>query len=464
MSNLMRGTRANILDAIGDTPIVKLNALASHTKAEIYVKCEFLNPGGSMKDRIAVNMIDAAEARGDIKPGGTIVEGTSGNTGMGLALVGAVRGYKCIFVMQDKQSEEKIRALRAVGAKVVICPTDVEPEDPRSYYSVSRRIAEETPNAYYVNQYGNAANPETHYKTTGPEIWEQTGGEFDVFVAGLGTGGTITGCGRFFREKNQDIKMVGVDPVGSLYYDYFKTGKMTQAHPYQVEGIGEDFLPTTIDFDVIDEVVRVTDKECFVTARELVRQEGILCGGSCGASVAGAIKYAESVNAPIRILAHLPDTAYRYLSKYLDDDWMRENGYMGPEPGMGRVCDMLTARGSDSSIVICQARDSVREAIALMTEHGFSQIPVLDGSKIKGIVAERDLLNYLAAGEAKLEAPIEDLVETQFASVDAETPVATVSGLFSNKVQVVLVLREKQIIGIITQIDLIEFLAGRLVG
>lgn len=460
---LMPGARANILDAVGGTPIVKLNKLGSHTKAEIYVKCEFLNPGGSMKDRIAINMIDAAEARGDIKPGGTIVEGTSGNTGMGLALVGAVRGYKCIFVMQDKQSEEKIRALRAVGAKVVICPTDVEPEDPRSYYSVSRRIAEETPNAFYVNQYGNPANPEAHYKTTAPEIWEQTDGEFDVFVAGLGTGGTITGCGRYFREKKPEIKMVGVDPVGSLYYDYYKTGKLTSAHPYKVEGIGEDFLPTTIDFNFIDEVVRVTDKECFVTARELVRQEGILCGGSCGASVAGAIKYAEMINAPVRILAHLPDTAYRYLSKYLDDEWMRENGYMGPEPGMGRVSDLIAMRDAHEVVTI-QCRDTIKDAIALMKKHGISQVPVLDGAKIKGIVAERDLLGYLAAGEAKLEAEVNDLVETNFASVDVDTPVATVSGLFSNRAHVVLVLRDKQIVGIITQIDLIEFLAGRLVA
>lgn len=461
MQTLMRGAKATILDAVGGTPIVKLNALGRHTKAEIYVKCEFLNPGGSMKDRIAINMINDAEARGDIKPGGTIVEGTSGNTGMGLALVGAVRGYKCIFVMQDKQSAEKIRALRAVGAKVVICPTDVEPDDPRSYYSVSRRIAEETPNAYYVNQYGNPSNPEAHYKSTAPEIWEQTGGDFDVFVAGLGTGGTITGCGRYFREQKPDIKVVGVDPVGSLYYDYFTMGKLTAAHPYKVEGIGEDFIPTTIDFEMIDEVIRVTDKECFVTAREMVRQEGILCGGSCGASVAGAIKYAEMCNRPEKILAHLPDTAYRYLSKYLDDDWMRENGYMGPEPGLGRVNDLLAGRPR-AEVRTCQVQDSVREVIGTMKNHGISQVPVLDGTTIRGIVAERDLLDFLADGEATLDASVGALVETHFASVDPETPIGTVSGLFSNRTHAVLVLRNRQIESIITQIDLIEFLAERL--
>ena len=227
---LMHGAKANILDAVGNTPIVKLNSIGTHTEAEIYVKCEYLNPGGSMKDRIAINMINDAEARGLIQPGGTIVEATSGNTGMGLALVAAVRGYKTIFIMPDKMSMEKIKALRAVGSKVVVTPTDVEPEDPRSYYSVSRRIAEETPNAFYANQYHNPSNPETHYKTTGPEIWEQTQGDFDIFVAGMGTGGTITGTGRFLKEKKPEMITVGVDPVGSLYYDYFKTGKLTEAH------------------------------------------------------------------------------------------------------------------------------------------------------------------------------------------------------------------------------------------
>ncbi|HET6343513.1 MAG TPA: cysteine synthase family protein, partial [Myxococcota bacterium] len=252
---MMRGAVPSILEAVGHTPLVKLNRVGSHTAAEIYVKCEYLNPGGSMKDRIAINIVNEAEKRGDIRDGGTIVEATSGNTGMGLALVAAVRGYKAIFVMPDKMSDEKIRALRAVGAKVVMCPTDVEPEDPRSYYSVSRRIADETPNAFYSNQYHNPANPEAHYKGTGPEIWEQTGGEFDVFCAGMGTGGTLSGTGRFLKERKADIQIVGVDPIGSLYYDYYKTGRLTTAHPYKVEGIGEDFLPSTMNLKILDEVV-----------------------------------------------------------------------------------------------------------------------------------------------------------------------------------------------------------------
>jgi cystathionine beta-synthase len=327
MNALMRGARPNILAAVGNTPLVKLNRLGQHTQAEIYVKCEFMNPGGSMKDRIAISIIDEAERSGALVPGGTVVEATSGNTGMGLALVAAVRGYRAIFVMPDKMSDEKIRALRAVGAKVVICPTDVAPEDPRSYYCVSRRLADETPNAFYANQYHNPANPAAHYTGTGPELWAQTGGEFDVFCAGMGTGGTLSGTGKFLKEKSSRIKIVGVDPMGSLYYDYFKTGQMTHATPYKVEGIGEDFLPSTMNLQAIDEVMRVTDRECFVTGRALVRQEGILAGGSAGAAVAGAIKYAEAHPGPLRMVVHLPDSASRYLSKYLNDDWMREHGY-----------------------------------------------------------------------------------------------------------------------------------------
>ncbi|MBC7794556.1 MAG: cysteine synthase family protein, partial [Clostridia bacterium] len=305
---LMPGSVANILDAVGRTPLVKLNHIGAHTRAEIYCKCEFMNPGGSMKDRIAINIINEAEKRGEIKSGGTIVEATSGNTGMGLALVGAVRGYKCVFVMPDKMSNEKIKGLRAVGAKVVICPTDVEPEDPRSYYSVSRRIAEETPNAFLANQYHNPANPDAHYKSTGPELWEQTHGEFDAFVAGMGTGGTLSGTGKYLKEKKPTMQVIGVDPIGSLYYDYFKTGRVTTAHPYKVEGIGEDFFPTTMNLKILDDCIRVTDKESFVTARELVKREGILCGGSCGAAVAGALKYAEMMNKAMKIVVLLPDS------------------------------------------------------------------------------------------------------------------------------------------------------------
>ena len=285
----MTGAKNNILEAVGGTPIVKLQKLARHVVADIYVKCEFLNPGGSMKDRVAGNIVADAERRGLIGPGGTIVEATSGNTGMGLALVAALRGYACVFVMPDKMSPEKVAGLRAFGARVVICPTAVEPEDPRSYYQTAKRIVAETPGAYYANQYHNPANPEAHYTSTAPEIWAQTAGELDVFVAGMGTGGTISGCGRFFKEKKPGFRLVGVDPIGSLYYEYVKTGRMTRPFAYYVEGIGEDFLPSTMNLKIVDEIVRVDDKECFLMTRELVRQEGLFVGGSSGAAVAGEI-------------------------------------------------------------------------------------------------------------------------------------------------------------------------------
>jgi cystathionine beta-synthase len=401
-----------------------------------------------------------AEARGEIRPGGTIVEATSGNTGMGLALVAAVRGYKCVFVMPDKMSDEKIRALRAVGAKVVICPTDVEPEDPRSYYSVSRRIAEETPNAFLANQYHNPSNPESHYKSTGPELWAQTKGELDVFVSGMGTGGTLSGVGKFLKEKKPAIQIVGVDPIGSLYYDYVKTGRVTTAHPYKVEGIGEDFFPSTMNLKILDEVIRVTDKECFMAARDLVKREGILCGGSGGAAVIGAVKYAEMMNKPLKIVVLLPDQAVRYLTKYLDDEWMRQNGFLGPEPGLGRVSDLLATRPK-APLQVAQAKDPVKQIIMRMKEHGISQVPVLDGNKILGIVNERDLLQFFMTQDAKLEGEVGPLVDTQFSAVDLATPVATLSGLF-NQNPVVLVVEQRELKAVITKIDLIEYMAKHL--
>ncbi|RMD97267.1 MAG: cysteine synthase family protein, partial [Deltaproteobacteria bacterium] len=288
----------HILQTMGHTPIVRLNRIARDLESEIYVKLEYFNPGGSVKDRIGIKIIEEAEKRGEIKPGGVIVEATSGNTGIGLAITAAVKGYKTIFVMPDKMSEEKVQHLRAFGAKVIICPTAVEPDDPRSYYSVAKRIAEETPNSFYASQYFNPDNVRAHYETTGPEIWEQMGEDLDVFVAGMGTGGTISGTGRYLKEKNPDIRIVGVDPVGSIYYGYFKTGKMPKAETYLIEGIGEDMLPGNMDFDVVDDVVQVSDKESLLMARELVRQEGIFVGGSSGAALIGAIKYARTLQGP----------------------------------------------------------------------------------------------------------------------------------------------------------------------
>src|SRR3954464_12125565 len=387
----MTGAKNNILEAVGGTPIVKLQKLARHLAADIYVKCEYLNPGGSMKDRVARNIVTDAERRGLLGPGGTIVEATSGNTGMGLALVAALRGYSCVFVMPDKMSPEKVAGLRAAGARVVICPTAVEPEDPRSYYQTAKRIVQETPGAFYANQYHNPANPEAHYLSTAPEIWEQTAGEVDVFVAGMGTGGTISGCGRFFKEKKPGFQVVGVDPIGSLYYEYVKTGRLTKPFSYYVEGIGEDFLPGTMNLKIIDTIVRVDDKECFLLTRELVRQEGIFCGGSSGAAVAGAIKYAEQLgDVKKNIVVLLPDSAQKYLSKIFDDEWMRSNGFLEEEDPLGTVRDLLGAK-RQRPIISAQKGDTLKSVITTMKEHGISQVPVVDKGRLSGLVSELDL-------------------------------------------------------------------------
>src|SRR5271155_2132636 len=302
----------NILEAIGHTPIIRLNRLAKDLPAEVWVKADYLNPGGSVKDRIGISMIDDAERRGLLKPGGTIIEGTSGNTGMGLALVAVVRGYKVVFTITDKQSREKIDLLKAFGAQVIVCPTAVEPEDPRSYYSVAKKLAREIPNSFYPNQYENPMNPEAHYRTTGPEIWKDTEGKITHFVCGMGTGGTISGVGRYLKEKNPEVKIIGVDPIGSLYYEFVKTGTIGKAKTYVVEGIGEDFFPGAMNLKILDDVVQVNDEECFVWARRLAKQEGIFTGGSGGGCVAGALRIAKNLTKDDLLVAFLPDSGSRY--------------------------------------------------------------------------------------------------------------------------------------------------------
>jgi len=455
----VRGAVDNITQAIGHTPIVRLNHVARDVASEIFVKLEYMNPGGSMKDRVATQIIGDAEEKGLLKPGGVIVEATSGNTGMGLAMVGATRGYSCIFVMPDKMSHEKVAALRAFGARVVICPTAVEPDDPRSYYSVSRRLVEETPGAFYANQYHNPSNPEAHYRSTAPEIWEQTGGELDVFVAGMGTGGTISGCGRYFKEKKPAFRVVGVDPIGSLYYEYVKTGRMTKPFSYYVEGIGEDFLPGTMDLRLIDDIVRVDDKECFLMTRELVRAEGVYAGGSSGAAVAGAIRYARESGRKENILVLLPDSAQKYLSKIFDDKWMRENGFLDEDDEWGTVALMI--RGRERGVVTVTLGTTVGRAIALMKEHGISQLPVLDSKgRLSGIVAEVDLLQCLLKREGRLDHTIDDLVEADYQTVTPSTRVVLLKNIFSDA-KLVCVLDRDELVGVITKIDLIEFLAAR---
>ena len=453
----MHNVYDNVLQCVGNTPMVKLGKMAEGLKANVYVKLEMLNPGNSVKDRIAMKIIEDAEASGELKPGGTIVEATSGNTGAGLAMAAAIKGYNCIFVLPDKQSEEKRAALRAYGAKVVVTPTNVEPEDPRSYYSVSRRLADETPNAFYANQYHNPSNPEAHYVSTGPELWEQTDGKIDVFVAGLGTGGTASGTGKYLKEKNPDVKIVGVDPVGSLYYDYFKTGQLTEAFSYVLEGIGEDFLPSTMDFSVVDDVVRVNDKECFQATRRLARSEGIFAGGSCGAAVAGALKWVRANDREgMNVVIILPDSGSRYMSKIYNDQWMADNGFLEEEKGLGTVEDLLAARGERTPVTLTSDH-TVGDAITLLQEHGISQIPVVDGSRIVGVVHERQVLEAVVGGSDKSH-PAHHMATPDFCTVDPSTEITVLSDLL-RKVHIALVMRDGALVSVLTRIDVLEYIA-----
>jgi cystathionine beta-synthase len=455
---MLARARTNILEAIGHTPLVKLQRLDAGVPADIYVKCEYMNPGGSMKDRMTLNLVNQAEVRGELKPGGTIIEATSGNTGAGLAMIAAVRGYQCVFVMPDKMSAEKIASLRAWGARVVVCPTAVEPEDPRSYYSVAKRLSLEIRNAFYANQYHNQDNPAGHYRSTGPEIWEDTGGDIDVFIAGMGTGGTMAGVGRYLKERKPSIKLVGVDPVGSLYYDYVKSARLTKPFTYKVEGIGEDFLPSTFDPKLLDDIVRVDDKECFLTARDLVRLEGLYCGGSSGAAVAGALKYARETNKRENIVVLLPDSAAKYLSKVFNDEWLRENGFLEGTPGLGYVSDLIEQR--DRTVITAKASDRVRDVIASMKENGISQMPVLEGEELVGIVTEVALLRYLASGEYSLSSTVGTLAEGDYATVSPQTRIELVQSLLVNT-RMAIVRDGGAILSVITKIDLIEYLAKK---
>ncbi|HSP77732.1 MAG TPA: pyridoxal-phosphate dependent enzyme, partial [Myxococcaceae bacterium] len=363
-----------ILSAIGHTPLVKLNRLVGPEDATVLVKCEFMNPGASIKDRMALYILEKAEREGKLKPGGTIVENTSGNTGMGVALAAAVKGYKCIFTMPDKMSLEKINRLKALGAQVVVTPTNVPAEDPRSYYETAKRIHRETPGAFMLNQYHNPDNIEAHYNVTGPELYEQTEGKFDYFVAGLGTGGTMSGAGKYLKEKIPGLKNVGVDPIGSVYEGYFKTGKLPEPHVYKVEGIGEDMLCGAMDFKVLDDVRQVDDRQSFIAARRLAREEGIFAGGSSGAALHVAVQLAKEVGKGKTIVVILPDTGMSYISKFHSDEWMRDMGFL-EEKGAGTVRDLLN--GKKGEVIVARKGDRVDQVVERMRQHGISQRPVV---------------------------------------------------------------------------------------
>ncbi len=447
----------NVVDAIGRTPLVRVNRVGKETGATFYAKLEFLNPGASVKDRIAVQMVNDAEAAGKLNPGGTLVECTSGNTGMGLALVGAARGYHTILVMPDKVSDEKIKALRAFGAKVITTPTAVPPEDPRSYYQVARRISEATPNSFFANQYQNLSNPEAHFRTTGPEIWEQLGEALDAVVVATGTGGTLTGIARYIKPRKPSVKMVLVDPVGSIYYEHLKTGRSPKIlKTYKVEGFGEDFIPGSIDLSVVDYVYQVTDKECFTTARELTRKEGLFGGGSCGGAMAGAIKCAREHPECKTLVVILPDSGSRYLSKVYDEAWLRQNSFL-EDSVEGRVQDLLDRR--PQRLITAQAGDSVKHVIAVMKEHGISQVPVLDGESLVGMLSETGLLGAMLADPVSSHKPVGSLAEPNYEAIDPSAPVSRISEVVAQG-KVALVMDTGRLCGVITKFDLIEYLAA----
>ncbi|WP_434382315.1 pyridoxal-phosphate dependent enzyme [Melittangium boletus] len=442
-----------ILSAIGHTPLVKLQRLVGPNDATVLVKCEFMNPGASIKDRMALYIIEKAEREGKLKPGGTIVENTSGNTGMGVALAAAVKGYKCIFTMPDKMSLEKINRLKALGAQVVVTPTNVPAEDPRSYYETAKRLHRETPGAFMLNQYHNPDNIEAHYKITGPELLEQTEGKMDYFVSGLGTGGTMSGAGKFLKERIPGLKNVGVDPEGSVYEGYFKTGKLTEPHVYKVEGIGEDMLCGAMDFKVVDDVRQVDDRQSFVAARRLAREEGIFAGGSSGAAVHVAVQLAKEVGKGKTIVVILPDTGMSYISKFHSDEWMRDNGFL-EEKGAGTVRDLL--QGKRGEVITARKGQRVDQVVETMRQRGISQMPVLDAEgRALGMIHEYDLLNALVATQVKFADPIDSIVAPMQGVVAPETSLPRLREVF-NQDKVAVVKEGEKVLAIVTKIDLIE--------
>ena len=447
----------NILQVIGNTPMVRLNRVTRTVRPTLLAKLEYLNPGGSVKDRIGVAMLEEAEKSGKIKPGGTVIEGTSGNTGMGLALAAAIKGYQCIFTMPDKMSQEKIDALRALGAEVIVTPSQVEHHDPRSYHSVALRLSREIPNSLFPNQYENPANAEAHYQTTGPEIWNQTEGKLTHVVIGVGTGGTITGIARFLKEKNRNVRVIGADPEGSIFAEMFKTGRKPQVQPYKMEGIGQDEMPANVDFSVIDEIHSVSDRDAFLRTRQLARAEGIFAGGSSGAVLHVALKCAEKLTENDTVVIIVADSGTRYLSKIYNDNWMRENQFLAPRLDVkaGQVVqDKVRRTGKLVSIPLGLA---VEDAANLMREHDISQLPIIESGEVVGSLSETRILKILVADSGAKRKPVAEYMEKPFPVVVEDASLTDVSNQLDRDTGAVLV-RNASGFDIITRADLIFFL------
>lgn len=445
----------NILETIGNTPLVQLNKITKDVNAHILAKVETFNPGNSVKDRMAIKMIEDAEADGRLKPGGTIIEGTSGNTGMGLALGAIVKGYKLICVISDKQSKEKMDILRAVGAEVVVCPTDVEPTDPRSYYSVSKRLATETPNAWYVNQYDNPSNATAHYEQTGPEIWEQTEGKVTHFIVGVGTGGTISGVGKYLKEKNPNIKIWGIDTYGSVFKKYHETGIFdeNEIYSYITEGIGEDILPKNVDFSVIDGFTKVTDKDAAVYTRRLAVEEGIFVGNSAGAAVKGLLQLKDHFKPDDVVVVLFHDSGSRYVGKMFNDDWMRECGFLDEE--ITTAAD-LVKKYEHKPLVVARTEELASHAIDRMRKHKVTQIPVMDADGVAGSIDETKLFDSYVADKAIADKPIKDIMGKPYPIVEATTSLDEVAKLINNDNQAVLVALPNNKHHIITKHDIVS--------
>jgi cystathionine beta-synthase len=450
----------SVLETIGWTPLIRLGRVGAGIKTPIFGKAEYANPGGSVKDRIGLAIIENAEQRGDLKPGGTIVEGTSGNTGLGLVIAASLKGYRCVFTMPDKMSQEKVRLLKAYGAEVVITPTAVPPDHPDHYIVKAKQIVRETPGAVLADQFYNPVNPEAHYLTTGPEIWEQTGGKVTHFVAGAGTGGTVSGVGKYLKEKNPKVRVVAGDPIGSLYTHYHRTKSMGEGHPYKVEGIGGDKIPTTIWFDQIDEFRQVPDRTSFTMARRLAREEGILVGGSAGLNVWLAVEIARELDDPAAmVVTILADTGERYLSKVFSDEWMQENQML--EAPRVTVEQLLERRPATAPALVSVApAAAVRQALNLMTTYGVSQIPVVENGESVGGLIEGTLMTRALAQPALLDRPVREVMEQPFPEVDAGAPADRVGAMLTRESPATLVRKDGKLIGIVSRYDVLQQLIG----